>query len=566
MGQFSSSKNFNYGYPTPGPQTPTGQNVMNHVFFVSDSEWKKVREEEEFDHIVIGSGFCALGFVERILENNPHSKILIIERGVFFLPEHFQNLPLPFKDTLGGLSEIFPWTLTSKTVKGEFIKWQHGMVPFFGGRSTLWSAWCPRPTKEEMINWPSEAIETAYKYFGSAERLLNVIPADKIRSVSEDRPVYAVLQKELQKILVDNIKKVPELTRIIAAPLAVNEPDLDKIDFSKFATPSELLELAEKQEKLELIKKGSAIKIVTNCLVNKIIQQDGKAIALDTSKGVVSIGKASLVLAMGTLPPATLMHNSFPQIKNIGERFTSHFITAIVARVSRADYSFAEDLNELELGAFYVAGTNKDLGNEGQFHIQLTALSDKYPQKNAKTALRYMPDVVATASMEQLMSSKDHVVFVCAVLGEINFKNKENWFRKNDADDNPSTNSILQVVASENDKKVWNSMDDSTFKVLEDVLSPEGGNKVEYWNNSTQDWVKEKPKEDERRVPGLVHEASTMWLGKDSKDSVTGLDYRPHGIENVYITGASLWPTGASWNPTMTMVAFSQHLADNLSK
>ena len=55
-----------------------------------------------------------------------------------------------------------------------------------------------------------------------------------------------------------------------------------------------------------------------------------------------------------------------------------------------------------------------------------------------------------------------------------------------------------------------------------------------------------------------------MWIGED-QNSVVGLDYRPHGVENVYVTGGSLWPTSGSWNPTLTMVALSQHLADTLT-
>jgi choline dehydrogenase-like flavoprotein len=36
-------------------------------------------------------------------------------------------------------------------------------------------------------------------------------------------------------------------------------------------------------------------------------------------------------------------------------------------------------------------------------------------------------------------------------------------------------------------------------------------------------------------------------------------------VENVYVTGAGLWPAGGSWNPTMTMVALAQDLADQLA-
>ncbi len=35
---------------------------MNHVFFVSNSEWKQVREEQQFDYIIIGSAFCGYAF------------------------------------------------------------------------------------------------------------------------------------------------------------------------------------------------------------------------------------------------------------------------------------------------------------------------------------------------------------------------------------------------------------------------------------------------------------------------------------------------------------------------
>ncbi len=573
MGAAASSPNFNHGYPTPGPQTPTPQAVVNHVFFLSETAWKHAREEEQFDFIVIGSGVCGYAFAQRMLAADPMTRILIIERGPFFLPEHFQNLPLPYQHTLGGLSETFPWTLSADTAlqpPGN-ISWQHGMVPFVGGRSIMWSSWCPRPTDEEMQYWPPSTIAAAKRYFESAEDVLNVIAADKIdedldpaalRHLPPGRPIYSTLQNKMQAMLVANSASVTSYTRSMAAPMAVGAATAAGLDFAKFSVPPVLLELVDAQAARAAAGTGAPLAVVTECVVNRILRQGGRATALDTSRGTVNIGDAQLVLAMGTLPPTTLIENSFPEITTAGERFTAHFITSVVARIKRSDYDFADELSDLELAAIYMAGENPD--SKMQYHVQLSILSDQGAAKNAPLAARYMPDVVATASPAQLADSDDYLVFVCAVLGELDFRNPDNVFRRNDESD-PTTNVTLQVLANDTDRATWDTMDEGTFQMLESALSPAGASAVEYWHGAPDDgsWSTERPSEAERRVPGLVHEGSTLWLGDDGTSPV-GLDYRPVGIENVYVTGGALWPAGGSWNPTMTMVALVHDLVDRL--
>lgn len=574
MGTAASTANLKNGFPTPGPQSPTGQRVMDHVFFMSNTEWKEAREEGNYDFVVIGTGFCALAFVERALIQDPHCRILVIERGPFFLPEHFQNLPLPFVNTLGGLSETFPWTLSGTTARGQAgtIRWQRGMVPFFGGRSTLWSAWCPRPTRDEMEGWPDEIIDAACQYFESAEKLLHVQGADEIDSkkdklilelIGRKRPVYGVLQKEIQNLLKTHIKSRKALYRAEAAQLASGAEDVDGIDFQKFSTPAEILEIAMGQAELHRDRKGTPLDIVTQCVVERILHQDGYATALQTSRGILPLGDAKVILAMGTLPPTTLVRNSFSQASQVGKRFSAHFITAIVARVPKKDLEPDCGFGDLELGACYVAGIGKNF--KQQYHIQLTALWDKDPAKNAETALRYMPDVVATASRSQLESSPNHVVFVCAVLGELDYRNSDNWFLSNSQDNDLTTNSLLQVKENENDLQTWEAMDEATFAVLEKALSPKGANHVEYWHGSPDkgEWTSVRPSKKERRVDALVHECSTLHIGDDQTAPVD-LDYRLRGTKNVFITGGGLWPQGGSWNPTLTMVALAQHLADKL--
>jgi choline dehydrogenase-like flavoprotein len=547
---------------------------MDHVFFMSNAQWKEAREEGEFDFIIIGSGFCGLAFVEHALKQNPHYRILMIERGTFFLPEHFQNLPLPFVATLGGLSETFPWTLSAKTAsgKGGTIRWQHGMVPFFGGRSTLWSAWCPRPTRQEMDGWPEETIEAAHKYFSSAEELLHVQRADQIDAdanketveiINLRRPVYGTLQKTIQDRLKAQGTSIKGIYRTEPAPLASRAKDINGIDFQKFSTPYEILSIVTRQRELHSNGKGSPLCVVTECVVEKILQQDGCATALQTSRGILPIGKAKLILATGTLPPTTLVRNSFPKASQVGKRFSAHFITAIVARVLKEDLEPNGGLAELELAACYIAGIGKNY--KQQYHIQLTALWDENPDKNVGTALRYMPDVVATASKAQLESSEGYVVFVCAVLGELDHRNSDNWFLENTQDDDLTTNSLLQIIENDNDAETWNAMDEATFDVLEKVLSPRGSERVEYWHGSPDQgkWNSVRPSPEERRVDALVHESSTLHIGKDEAAPVA-LNYQCRGTENVFITGGALWPQGGSWNPTLTMVALAQHLADIL--
>ena len=310
------------------------------------------------------------------------------------------------------------------------------------------------------------------------------------------------------------------------------------------------------------------LEICVDCTVKRILHDGSKATALETSLGNLSLGNAKLVLAMGTLPPTTLMLNSFPKanfprIANIGERYTAHFITGIVARVPRTNFHHYNDFGDLELAAFYVAGVNKKSNH--QYHIQIIAIGDTDPPGNAKDTFQFYPDITSLPTLQQFSTSTEHVIVSCTVLGQMDHRNKENWFRLNDGDD-ITTNATLQCVTNEVDDELWDTMDDTTFQVIEQEIAHDASN-VEYWHplGSTGSWKNIRPSTDMIRVPASVHEASTMWIGgEQDRAAPVDLDYRPKGVDNIYITGASLNPTGASWNPTGVMVAMAMHLGDLL--
>src|ERR1043165_5162018 len=96
-------------HDAPDARTDAVTTASGAGALVSETQWRRISRTGEFDHVVIGSGFWALAFAERVLRNRPKARILVLERGEAFLDDHFQNLAMPFDETLRGMAEIHPW-------------------------------------------------------------------------------------------------------------------------------------------------------------------------------------------------------------------------------------------------------------------------------------------------------------------------------------------------------------------------------------------------------------------------------------------------------------------------
>lgn len=67
-------------------------------------------------------------------------------------------------------------------------------------------------------------------------------------------------------------------------------------------------------------------------------------------------------------------------------------------------------------------------------------------------------------------------------------------------------------------------------------------------------------------VSGGWHHMGTTRMSTDPKHGVVDADCRVHGLGNLYIAGAAVYPTAGSANPTLTLVALSLRLADHLKR
>jgi choline dehydrogenase-like flavoprotein len=66
-------------------------------------------------------------------------------------------------------------------------------------------------------------------------------------------------------------------------------------------------------------------------------------------------------------------------------------------------------------------------------------------------------------------------------------------------------------------------------------------------------------------IGGTAHQAGTLKFGHDPATSVLGLDCRPHGLDNLYVTDASFFPSIGAVNPTLTIIANALRVAEGIA-
>jgi choline dehydrogenase-like flavoprotein len=67
-------------------------------------------------------------------------------------------------------------------------------------------------------------------------------------------------------------------------------------------------------------------------------------------------------------------------------------------------------------------------------------------------------------------------------------------------------------------------------------------------------------------LSGGWHNMGTTRMHPDPKQGVVDANSKVHGLANLFVAGASVYPTGGAVNPTLTLVALTLRLADHLKK
>jgi choline dehydrogenase-like flavoprotein len=69
-----------------------------------------------------------------------------------------------------------------------------------------------------------------------------------------------------------------------------------------------------------------------------------------------------------------------------------------------------------------------------------------------------------------------------------------------------------------------------------------------------------------REMRGDQHHMGTTRMQRDPRMGVVDENCRVHGVDNLYVAGCSVFPTGGTFNPTLTIVALALRLADHIKE
>jgi choline dehydrogenase-like flavoprotein len=64
----------------------------------------------------------------------------------------------------------------------------------------------------------------------------------------------------------------------------------------------------------------------------------------------------------------------------------------------------------------------------------------------------------------------------------------------------------------------------------------------------------------------MKHPMGTTRMASCPSKGVVNADCRVHGVENLYVAGSSIFPTGGHANPTLLIVALAARLASHLRR
>lgn len=108
-------------------------------------------------------------------------------------------------------------------------------------------------------------------------------------------------------------------------------------------------------------------------------------------------------------------------------------------------------------------------------------------------------------------------------------------------------------------------LDHRSFRSFYEVMARELG-RTGIGRARVKSWVTAADRKWPTTLSGGWHHMGTTRMHRDAKQGVVDANCRVHGLGNLYVAGASVFPTAGCANPTFTLVALTLRLSDHLKR
>ncbi len=110
----------------------------------------------------------------------------------------------------------------------------------------------------------------------------------------------------------------------------------------------------------------------------------------------------------------------------------------------------------------------------------------------------------------------------------------------------------------------FTGLDKRSIRVFYELLGREFG-RTGLGRVQMMDWLADSSDETwPTHLSGGWHNMGTTRMHQDAAQGVVDADCKVHGLANLFVAGASVYPTGGAANPTLTLVALALRLSDHL--
>lgn len=518
---------------------------------------------KNYDVIIVGVGAAGAVFANRL--SRAGLKVLGIEFG-----RYFQNHRNDFVENEASVLQL-SWQNTGYIIEGDGFSGIPNLGANVGGGTLVWTAMAFRyferdfqlknlyrqPEGTSIENWPVGYQDLA-PYYTIAEQDMGVsgtiTPWDVPKRSNLPNPPHCYF--ETSKLLQSGMNKLGISSA--PGPIATNSQVYQgreacvncgfcragcRID-AKYQADRVMLPDAFASGNFELITESVVLRILTKAGGTKA---DG-VVYLDKKNGQTYEAKAKVVIVCNNpmetvrlfLNSANADHPSglANEYDQVGRYFYAH-PTILGIGIMNFDTSFGIGLNmgniisldftETQNANEYIGGYSLlSINGAGLGVIAVDPLEKLYGQELKNEMYSYNRSIGLISFCEGLPSAENRITVVPDVL---------------DSFGSPVVK--IRYFLTENDRLLTTK----SVEKMGEIFAAAGADRS---------FIREEPFDS--------HPMGGMRMGNDPKTSVTNSWGRIHSIDNLFVCGASLFPTGSSLGPTLTIHALALRTSDYIIK